>query len=415
MAKSRNKPKIKTLSAIEALRLLEERVQAAQSELAARTDAGADMLQYLAQNGAVATRCAVAANPAATPEANLLLAGDDEDEVRINLARKIGRLFPGMLVTEEKHLRDLAVETLEKLAADQAPRVRAILAEEIKRLDCIPKRIVKKLARDVETIVAAPIVEFSPLLGDAELIEIVAAAETNAMMNAVARRKGLTAGVSDAVVATRNTEAIAALLKNVDAAIRKRTLDKIVSQAAEIAEWHGPLVLRAELSPEAIRRLSSFVSSALIGILVERNGLSETTRANLERKLAQRRTQEQEEEEAEREHAAVHVATAKLAGKLDGDFITEAVEARHKDTVVCALSQLTKVHEVIVRTILDSGSAKAVTALVWKAGLNMRVAYKLQTSIMRLSRAELLPARDGVNFPLSEEEMRFHLDFFGVK
>jgi hypothetical protein len=33
---------------------------------------------------------------------------------------------------------------------------------------------------------------------------------------------------------------------------------------------------------------------------------------------------------------------------------------------------------------------------------------------MRLPGHELLPARGGVNFPLSKEEMRWHLDYFGI-
>ena len=56
----------------------------------------------------------------------------------------------------ERALRALTIETLERLARDQLPRVRAVLAESIKSLDCIPKYIVLTLARDVETMVAAP-------------------------------------------------------------------------------------------------------------------------------------------------------------------------------------------------------------------------------------------------------------------
>jgi hypothetical protein len=33
---------------------------------------------------------------------------------------------------------------------------------------------------------------------------------------------------------------------------------------------------------------------------------------------------------------------------------------------------------------------------------------------MRLKGGELLPARDGVDFPLSEDEMLWHLNYFGI-
>lgn len=401
------------LTPSEALRLLEQRAQSAQNELASRTDAGEEVLHYLAENGATATRRAVAANPAASPKSNRLLADDDEDDVRLELARKIGRLFPGLLLAEKKHLRDLTIETLELLARDEEPRVRAMLAEEIKHLDCVPKHVVKDLAHDAEEIVATPIIEYSPLLSDADLIEIASTAHANAMLGAVARRKGLSGDVSAAVVATRDTKAVTILLANVDATIRKKTLDTIISQAAEIAEWHGPLVLRAELSPRVIRRIAAFVSSALVDVLASKHKLDDATRTHLARTLKERQRQDSKNEQ-EPANAARDVDAARRAGKLDDSFVAAAAEACQRETVACALSVLAKVDENIVRRILDSGSAKAVTALAWRAGLSMRIAFKLQSAVMRLKGHDLLPARGGVDFPLTDDEMRWHLGYFGV-
>ena len=63
---------------------------------------------------------------------------------------------------------------------------------------------------------------------------------------------------------------------------------------------------------------------------------------------------------------------------------------------------------------MPSRSAKPVTALVWHAGLSMRVAFKIQSFVMKLSAGELLPARAGVHFPMTEDEMRWHLGYFDV-
>jgi uncharacterized protein (DUF2336 family) len=397
-----------TLSPAEALRLLEQHARAAQHELAARTDAGADVLHYLAENGAAATRRAVAANPAAPARSNRLLADDAEDEVRLELARKVGRLFPSLLEAEQARLRDLVIETLERLARDEEPLVRAMLAEEIKHHDCVPVHVVKLLAGDGEQTVHAPILQFSPLLDDKDLIEIVAAARASSVLSAVAKRKGLSSGVSDAVAASLDVEAVAALLANTEASLRVRTLDRIISRAAEVAEWHGPLVLRAELPQSAIRRLASFVAAALIDALAGRDGLDEATRGDLKRKLEQRRKTEP--------HSAGPdaVEAARRAGTLDEAFVAEAIEACHKETATRALAVLAKIDETVVRRIFESGSAKAATALAWRAGLSMRVAFKLQTSVMRLKGSQLLPARGGLDFPLSEDEMRWHLGYFGV-
>jgi len=404
---SKEKPDAVSLGPEEALRLVEKRAQACERELAARSDAGADVLHYLAENGAIATRRAVAANPAAAARTDRLLADDAEDGVRRTLARKIGRLFPGLLETEQQQLRDLALATLEKLARDTEPGVRAALAEEIKHHDCVPKHVVRLLAEDREPEVAVPLLEFSPLLDDRDLIEIVVAARAGTVLAAVARRKNLSGEVSEAVAATLDIGAVAALLANTEAAIRTKTLDRIIAQAAEIAEWHEALVLRAELSCGAVRRIAGFVAGALIDRLAAREGLDAGTRDHLKQSYEERR-----KSEAEAEAAAVDAAAR--AGTLDEAFVAEAVEACRKETVVRALSVLAGTDPSLVRRILEAQSAKAVTSLVWRAGLSMRVAFKLQTQVLRLKGDELLPARGGLDFPLPEDEMTWHLRYFGV-
>ena len=58
--------------------------------------------------------------------------------------------------------------------ADQLGTVRAIVAEEVKRLSNVPRGVVTKLARDAEGSVSVPILEHSPLLEDSELLDIIA-------------------------------------------------------------------------------------------------------------------------------------------------------------------------------------------------------------------------------------------------
>ncbi len=403
------------LSPREALRLLEERARAAQHELAARTDAGEDVLHYLAINGQSATRRAVAANPAAAPRTNRVLADDVEDEVRMELAQKIGRLLPGLLAEEARHLQAITIETLERLARDECPRVRAILAEEIKTLNSVPRHIVNRLARDVEVIVAGPILEYSPLLSDVDLLEIIAGAEASEVLSAVARRKPLSSLVSDALVVTLDIPAVTALLANQDAQIRKRTLDRIIAQAAHIHDWHVPLVMRPELSQRAIRRIASFVGASLIEALGKRHNLDALTRKHLNKILRARLERPDQETAASQDRARSDVEAVARRGRLDEDYVDAAAEEGRSEHVVLALAYLARLPVDLVRRVFAARGAKPVTALVWRAGLSMRTAFKIQTFILKLKSDELLHARGGVRFPMSEEEMRWQLDYFGIR
>jgi uncharacterized protein (DUF2336 family) len=401
------------LSRDEILNILEERTQAAQHELAYQTDAGADVLGYLAAHGGTATRRAVAANIAAPEHANRLLSDDEDDGVRAELARKIVRLMPDLSREEAVHVRDIAIEMLEKLACDQAPRVRAILAEEIKHLCCVPKSVVDRLARDVEVIVAAPILEYSPLLSDADLIEIIAGAEAECALHAIARRQPLSGEVSEVIVCSLDIPAVAALLANPHAEIREQTLDKLVETAESIEELHAPLILRTDLSIRTIRRLASFVGTALLESLSVRGGLDEDTRIFLNRRL---RTclQKDDGRESELTEAVHTVALAVHEGNLNDEFVEDVAEVGNKDAVIVALATLAQVPPQIVRRIIEARSAKAIIALVWRARLSMRVAFKIQAFVMRLSPNECLAARNGKNFPLSEDEMRWQLSYFDI-
>ena len=395
------------------LRLLEQRTQTAQNELAGRIDAGDEVLEYLAHEGAPATRRAVAANMAAPAHVNRHLADDEEDDVRAELARKIARLMPDLSTREARHIQDLTIETLERLAADQVPRVRAVLAEEIKHLDSIPVQIVQALARDVEEIVSVPILEYSPLLSDADLKEIIAEGKVHAVLAAIARRKPLSANISDAVVSSLDIPAVAALLANPDAAIRDRTLDAIIDQAERISVWQDAVCTRADLSRRAIRRLASFVSAALIEMLASRHGIDEETKTHLNRQLRARHDEEGGTV-SRKDSAAEEVEAAAKAGRLDDQFVESAAEAGKRETIVLTLSKLARVPDSIARRMLMTRSAKPITALVWRAGLHMRAAFKIQRFVMKLPADELLPARNGAFFPLTEDEMRWHLSYFGV-
>jgi uncharacterized protein (DUF2336 family) len=383
------------------------------TDLASRTDAGADVLQYLAVHGAPATRAAVAANPAAPAATNRLLADDEDEDVRAELAVKIARLMPGLSERESSHIFALTIETLECLARDAAVRVRAILAEEIKSLDCVPRDIALMLARDLDAIVAAPILQYSPLLSDADLVEIIACGQVQEVLTAIASRKPLNEDVSEKLVQSLNVPAVAALLVNPDSRIRKETMDRVIEQAEEINAWHMPLALRADLSARAIRRIGSLVGASILERLAARNDLSDTTRVYLNRELRVRLSESTEAEPCGTPPAEL-IAIARREGRLDGLFVEQAAHAGQREIVILALAVLGDVTEQTVKKMLSAASPKPVIALVWHAHLSMRVAFKIQTFIMKLSGRDIMPARGGINFPLSKEEMRWHLNYFDI-
>lgn len=376
-----------------------------------------EILAYLSQDLKGEIRALVASNAATPLEVDVDLADDELGEVRIEIAKKISRLLPGLSPSETERIRDLTLKVIERLAADNLPRVRQILAEEIKHSRLIPKPIIEALAYDAEIAVAAPILEYSPLLADDDLLELIATSEVEGVLAAIARRDGVSGDVSEAVVATLDIPAISALLANESAKIRSDTLDRIIEHAQNIEAWHKPLVLRPELSMRAVRRISGFVASSLLDLLSQKHELDEETKRELATRVRGRLKEDSPSgsEREEKERIWSRVMQAADRGELDDEFVLDAIEGEERQRVVLSVAALGRVPEASIERILRSGSAQLITALAWHAGLQMRTAFALQKSVAKLSPSELLPARGGTDYPLTPDQMISQLQLMGVE
>lgn len=371
--------------------------------LAARTDVRAEILYYLAEDQAPEVRREIAANAKTPRQADLLLARDRDEEVRYDLACKIARLAPSLSAEQREAVRQATVEVIEVLARDQATRIRRTLAEALKELPHAPPAVVGRLARDVEVLVAAPVLQFSPLLSDRDLLEIIASRPVRGALAAIARRNGVTEGLSEAIVGagieTGESPAIAALLDNPSAQIREETLDRILAAAPSEAEWHAPLARRPWLPAGAVKRLAGFIARSLLDQLASRPDLDPETARQVARTVEMRLAAEEEESGPPGEAPAER--------PLEG-----AIAAGDRRAVVRGLAHACGFDALQIEKILDSQSAKGVTALAWKAGLPMRQAVQLQLRIAGIPPRAALNPRGGTEYPMTPEEMGWQIDFF---
>ena len=379
---------------------------AARLRLAQAHDTRPEILYFLAGDEASEVRQAVAANPATPVQADELLVDDADEEVRGDLALKIARLLPDMSHDEQEKVQELSFEMLRRLASDQLPRVRALLAEELKSSRHVPVSIVRQLALDVAVIVSTPVLEYSPLLNDADLLEVIAAGCAEEALCAISRRAGVSEDVSDAVVATLDVPAVATLLANKKASVREAALDKIAENAADVQSWHEPLVMRPELSIRAVRRVAGFVASSLLEVLADRNDLDQETTRFLTKRLKARIAEAEGNLQAEEQEQVLVLDQRML---LDDEAMDQAIQSGRNDFVLEALALRSEVAPDLVRKIIKSSSAKAITSLAWKANLSMRTAIQVQSRVARIPPKKLLNARHGTDFPMSPEEMVEHL------
>jgi uncharacterized protein (DUF2336 family) len=405
---------------------------ATRRRLAERADVQPEILYFLAEDAEPEIRATIAANAATPRHADLLLAKDKDAGVRERLAHKIGRLAPDLTRDERAHIRDLTLDVIAILASDRTAKIRQIIAESLKDMTDAPVEVIQRLARDVEIKVAGPILESSPLLSDTELISIIQSKPIQGALEAIARRRRLGMRLTDALVAVAASApdgvlAVTALLKNHNAEIDPKTMDQILDLAPRQRTWHEPLVQRPTLSGGAIRRLASFVSHALLGALKARKGTDPATVAAVAATVERRLAEEAQETADETEDAAADSGPEPEAPAPEDTEIVDApvgeaaiivaIEANQVAAVAAAVARDSGLPRPVVRKILGSASAKAITALAWKAKYSMTLAFSLQTGSGGVARDQALQPRDGEvsypqGYPLSESEMEWQLELF---
>lgn len=367
--------------------------------LAGRTDTPPELLFFLGADRSPMVRARVASNRGTPPQADRVLACDEDVHVREVLARRIAALAPGLGPAATDRLRRMAWETLCLLAEDAVVTVRAAIAETLADMPDAPRDLVLRLARDTAPPVAEPVIRLSPLLGDADLLALIVTPPAAFTRRAVAGRAGLSATLADELARMADEAAIAALLANSSADIRDRTLDLLISQARGRMEWQAALVRRPFLSPAATAALAAIVAEEWAGILAERADLDPRVAAELRARLACR---------AARDATRPARAPAEQADEAEQAFLAAAAR-QDADHCIRLLADKAGLDPALVARAARLRSAKALIGIAWRAGFSPAVALPLQVVVGGLPPEAALSPTETQDWPLSAEEMRWQL------
>jgi uncharacterized protein (DUF2336 family) len=390
--------------------------EAARVRLGAGAETSPDVLGDLALDASVTVRAALALNGAAPGRVNDLLAKDHDERVRILLARKLTALVPGLSPVQQARLYQETWAALNLLVADEASRVRAVIADAVKELPDAPRELIRRLAQDSDISVYEPVIRLSPMLTAEDLVALVTKPPAAGTVLAVARRARLEQAVSDAIANTANSEAIRALLDNPLAQIREATLDALVARSVDYPDWHAPLVRRPSLPPRAARKLSEIVATHLLAELATRADLAPPLAEALRQRIAARLATTDGGPPAPPRDMSADEALAQargLAGRgeLDEAALLAAAQRGEARYAAALLAVATGLPVSVVDRASSLRSAKGMVSLVWKAGFTMRAAVALQTLLARLAPDDVLHPGPAENFPLAIEEMRWQLEF----
>jgi uncharacterized protein (DUF2336 family) len=190
--------------------------------------------------------------------------------VRMAIADKIGNGYNSGLFTEGEN--KLANEIFRLLLKDAQVKIRQLMAGHLKHSMQVPHDIVFALANDVSDV-AVPILEFSNVLTEDDLILIVRATREHPKLKAVARRESISRELSHAIVEKHEAEVTKTLLSNPGASIAETSLEVVLEEFERDQSILQELVLRGGLPYAFAEKLFARVSGDLKKDLSSKYGL----------------------------------------------------------------------------------------------------------------------------------------------
>lgn len=383
--------------------------------LAKNTKTHQEILYYLAEKDPdPRVRKAVAENSSMPVQVSTVLVKDRDEDVRLALAARLVDLLPDLSQDRHSQLYAFAVQALGDLALDEVLRIRVALSSTLKDLAQTPPSVAGQLARDIERQVSEPILRFCAALSDHDLLDILKSHPEGWALQAIASRDSVSEDVSKAVIEKEDESSGALLIENEGAKITHSLLEKIIEMAKKFPEWQKPTATRKMLPPSMARKLAEFVDESVRNLLEKREDFDAQTTQEITEVF--RRRLDFAENAPKTDETGKEKLKRLLKDKtLDEEAISDALGMREKEFVIEALAHLLDAEAKEIKKVLYMKAPKALISIVWKAGLSMRLAFQIQRDFAHIPPKDLIYPRGGTDYPLSEEDMNWQLEFLNLK
>src|ERR1700674_5840486 len=283
---------------------------------------------------------------------------------RAEATRSLARAWLVSDLSEED--RAAAEGALLMLLDDVSPLVRQAMAEVFARSAQAPAAIVQALSLD-QASVAVPILEHSPLLIDADLVDIIATGNCE-MQCAIARRVNLPASVCAAIAEVGTAAAALELIENAYAELAPFSWDRIVERHGHLAAIRESMLVLEDLPAATRVALVAKLSDTLTQFVVARNWLS-ADRAIRVAGEARDRSTVNIAARSRGDDISGLVRHLRATGQLTAGLILRALLSGNLELFDHALAELSGLPQARVSALLHDRGGASQQALLQRAGL----------------------------------------------
>jgi uncharacterized protein (DUF2336 family) len=281
---------------------------------------------------------------------------------RADATSALARAYLYSDMTQEDRLAAEAAMTV--LLDDPSPLVRLSLAEALASSEAAPHNVVLALAQDQPDIAEA-IAARSPLLMEAELVDLVAGSPEK-IQCAIAARVPLSAAVSAAIAEVGSAAACLVLIENPDACFGAEEIAKIAARHGHLAAVREALLARDDLPVETRQALVAKLSDTLARFVAHKAWLPEERAQNVTREACDRATVALASEARDARALVRHLLES---DQLTGGLVLRALLAGNLRFFIEALAQLSGCETRRVEGIVSDRNGHGFEALYKQAGL----------------------------------------------
>jgi len=278
------------------------------------------------------------------------------------------------------------------LLDDPSPLVRRALADVFATAQDAPPVVIRALAND-QAEVAMGILALSPVLQEADLIDLVATVQPAAQV-AIANRAMLTRGLAAAIAEVGDAQACLALLENQGADIAPFSIDRVVERFGHLAAIRELLFARSDLPMSTRQALLAKLSQTLAGFVAERQWLGADHAEDATREACEKATVALAADTPYDEIADL-VQHLRNSGQLTAGMILRAILSGNAVLFEEALADLSDVPIDRVAALLHDGSNSGLGALYCKAGLPEQAYPAFREAIAAIREGALMGERGG--------------------
>ncbi|MEX2628427.1 MAG: DUF2336 domain-containing protein [Tistlia sp.] len=278
--------------------------------------------------------------------------------------------------------RRLAEDILRSLARDAEVSVREALAAHLKGNPDLPRDVAQRLAADVDSV-ALPLLQFSDVLAEQDLVAIVLEGRRNRQL-AIAGRAHVPESVSDALIDNGDETVVARLIDNEGAIIAEPAYERALSIHGRAGSVGDSLARRSDLPASVAARMIAAVAEQLQDYLIRRASLSPDAATDLilqarERALVDLVGTRTIGDEAELERLVDQLSRA---GRLSPWLVLRTLCFGDLTFFEASLARLARVSLANARILIHDEGQLGLTSICRRAGLPERLLPAFRTALL---------------------------------